>query len=105
MGGIFWDVVRCCEFMGLMQERGYEGFEYPPETRCDIFRPYVEQILRALGWEPEQYWLSDESIIADFVSFGIVSYGDLAPIGELGTEVSGGDFVWEVAVRLKEKIC
>ena len=91
--------------MGLMQERGYEGFEYPPETRCDIFRPYVEQILRALGWEPEEYWVSDESIIADFVSFGVVNDGDLAPIEELGIEVSGGDFVWEVAARLKQKIC
>ena len=87
--------------MGLMQERGYEGFEYPPELRCDIFRPYVVQILRALGWEPEEYWVSDESIIADFVSFGIVNDGDLAPIEELGIEVIGGDFVWEVAARLK----
>ncbi len=89
--------------MGLMEERGYEGFEYPPETKCDIFQPYVEQILRALGWEPEDYWVSDESIIADFVSFGIVHDGDLDPIEALGIEVSGGDFVWEVAVRLKQK--
>jgi hypothetical protein len=90
------------ENMGYMEEHGLTGFEYPPETKCDIFQPQVEQLLRALGWEPEDYWVSDESIIADFVSFGIVQEGDLAPIEQLGIEVGGGDFVWEVAARLKK---
>src|SRR4051812_27256936 len=103
MRGIFGMGSAVANFnMGLMEERGYEGIEYPPEAKCDIFRPQVEQILHALGWEPEEYWLSDESIIADFVSFGIVKDGDLAPIEELGVEVSGGDYIWEVAARLKK---
>ena len=81
-----------------MQEHGYEGFEYPPETNIEISRTYVEEVLHALGWAPEQYWLSDEGIIADLVA----EEEDFIKAKQLfGFEFSEGEFVWEVAARLK----
>ena len=41
------------------------GFEHTPETKVNIFQPYVDEILRLYGPEAENAWLSDESIIFD----------------------------------------
>ncbi|MDP4198997.1 MAG: hypothetical protein Q8922_15810 [Bacteroidota bacterium] len=65
--------------LGFVRCAGLMGWPVPERKRA--------------GEMPEDYWVSDESIIADFVSFGVVKDGDLACVEQLGIEVSGGDFV------------
>ena len=51
--------------MGFLEDHSITGFEYPPQTKIDIFRPYVDKILQLYGPEAEDAWLSDEAIIFD----------------------------------------
>lgn len=89
--------------MGFLEDHGITGFEYPPQTKIDIFRPYVDVILRLYGPESEDMFLTDESIIFDVCGdfFGEEPC-DVTPIEKLGVEVTEHDFVWEVAARLKK---
>ncbi len=79
------------------------GFEHAPETKVDIFQPYVDEIIRACGFEPEECLVTDESIIFDLAgSVFVEGPCDVSAIADLGVEVTEHDFVWEVAARLKQ---
>lgn len=89
-------------FMGFLEDHNITGFEYPPQTKIDIFRPYVDQILRLYGPEAEDAWLSDEAIIFDIAGDIFSGECDVTPIEKLGIEVTEHDLVWEVAARVKK---
>ena len=56
--------------MGFLEDHVITGFEYPPSDDGRPPRriePYAEKVLRACGWEPWQYMVTDESIIFCFL--------------------------------------
>jgi hypothetical protein len=87
--------------MPFLEDHNITGFEFAPETKVDIFQPYVEEVLLACGWEPEDYMITDESIIFDYAGNIFTGECDVSAIEKLGIEVTEHDFVWEVAARLK----
>ncbi len=78
------------------------GFEYPPQTKVDIFQPYVDLVIYACGFDPDECLVTDESIIFDYLGDFSTGECDVSPIEKLGVEVTEHDFVWEVAARLKK---
>ncbi len=83
-----------------IEDRDMEDFDSGEDAKIDIFRPYVDLVLYAFGFSPDEaLWVSDESIVADFIA----DDEDLIDaIQRLGFEFEESDFVWEVAARLKK---
>ncbi len=77
------------------------GFEHAPQTKIEIFRPYVDEILTLLGPEAADMLATDESIIFDACGDFFSGECDLSPLIVLGIEVTEHDYIWEVAAPLK----
>jgi hypothetical protein len=88
--------------MPFLEDHGITGFEFAPETKVDIFRPYVDLIIYACGFDPDECMVTDESIIFDYAGNIFTGECDVSAIEKLGIEVTEHDFVWEVAARLKK---
>jgi hypothetical protein len=86
--------------MSLTEDDSIEDFEFGEDAKIDIFRAYVDLVLYAFGTSPEEVsWISDESIVADFIA----DDEDLFNASQrLGFEFEESDFVWEVAARLRK---
>jgi hypothetical protein len=86
--------------MSEIQDRDIEDFEFGEDAKIDIFRPYVDLVLYAFGFSPDEVlWVSDESIVADFLA----DDEDLFNASQrLGFEFEESDFVWEVAAKLRK---
>ena len=86
--------------MSTVQDNDIEDFEFGEDAKIDIFRPYVDLVLYAFGSSPEEaLWVSDESIVADFIAD---DEDLLDAIQRLGFEFEAKDFIWEVAARLRK---
>jgi hypothetical protein len=85
-----------------MQDQDIESFDEGEDAKIDIFRQHVDLVLYAFGFSPDEVlWVSDESIVADFIS----DDEDLFDaIQRLGFEFEESDYVWEVAAKLKKTI-
>lgn len=88
--------------MSEMQDQEFEDFEFGEDTKIDIFRQHVDLVLYAFGFSPDEVlWVSDESIVADFIA----DDEDLFDaIQRLGFEFEESDHIWEVAAKLKKTI-
>ncbi len=86
--------------MSEIQDRDLEETEFAEDAKIDIFRPYVDLVLYAFGSSPDEaLWVSDESIVADFIA----DDEDLFNASQrLGFEFEESDFVWEIAARLRK---
>lgn len=86
--------------MSEMQDQDIESFDEGEDVKIDIFRTHVDLVLYAFGFSPDEVlWVSDESIVADFIA----DDEDLFDaIQRLGFEFEKSDFVWEVAAKLKK---
>ena len=86
--------------MSFMEDHNIDDFEFGEDAKIDIFRPYVDLVLYAFGFSPDEVlWVSDESIVADFIA----DDEDLFNASQrLGFEFEESDFVWEVAARLRK---
>jgi hypothetical protein len=86
--------------MSLTEDDNIEDFEFGEDAKIDIFRPYVDLVLYAFGFSPDEVlWVSDESIVADFIAD---DEDLLDAIQRLGFEFEESDYVWEVAAKLKK---
>ena len=86
--------------MSFLEDHNIEDFEFGEDAKIDIFRPYVDLVLYAFGSSPEEaLWVSDESIVADFIAD---DEDLLDAVQRLGFEFEESDFIWEVAARLKK---
>jgi hypothetical protein len=87
--------------MNTDHDQDLEGLSDAEDAKIELFRPHVDLVLYAFGVSPEEaLWVSDESIIADFVD----EDEDLIDaIQRLGFMFEAKDRVWEVAARLKQQ--
>jgi hypothetical protein len=84
--------------MGDMFSNKSVRFELAPTVLVDALAPYVERVLEALR-QPEAL-VTDLSVIADFSPDDGVR---AAASAELGVSMKSGDYVYEVAQRLRDK--
>ena len=86
--------------MSIVEDDNIEDFEFGEDAKIDIFHPYVDLVLYAFGSSPEEaLWVSDESIVADFIE----DDEDLFDaVQRLGFEFEESDYIWEVAARLRK---
>ena len=74
-----------------------QKFELAEQDNVERLSVAVERILRVMGFEIDDVLVTDESMVADFVT----SDEDLVRVrNELGVEISPRDYVWQVAERL-----
>jgi hypothetical protein len=84
------------EIQGLVRGK---KIVFAPQDKIRDLRPWVEQVLKAIG-HPEA-WVSNQSCVGDFGP----DDEEMAQIQEaLGIPVKGGDYIVDVAQRLKEKV-
>jgi hypothetical protein len=86
--------------MSEIHDDDIDGIEFGEDAKIDIFRSEVDLVLYALGFSPDEVlWVSDESIVADFIA----DDDDLFDaIQRLGFEFEESDYIWEVAATLKK---
>jgi hypothetical protein len=79
----------------------FEGLSDADDAKIELFRQHVDLVLYAFDCPPEEaLWVTDESIIADFID----EDEDLIDaIQRLGFMFEAKDRVWEVAARLKQQ--
>lgn len=83
-----------------MQDHDMEEFESGEDTKIEIFRTHVDLVLYAFGFSPDEVlWVSDESIVADFIAD---DEDLLDAIQRLGFEFEESDYIWEVAAKFKK---
>ena len=76
--------------------------DFSPSDGIEALEPYVDVVLEAVGHP--RAWVSDRSCVGDFRPEGDSSEKYGALISErLGMIVASGDYVVDVARRLKEK--
>jgi hypothetical protein len=103
MVGNAQDFLRCFHRLTspMNTNDDHENLSDADDAKIELFRPFVDLVLYAFGISPEEaLWVSDESIIADFVD----SDEDLIDaIERLGFMFEAKDHVWEIAARLKQQ--
>jgi hypothetical protein len=80
---------------------GVREVMFPPQVQVDDLPQWVGLVLEAVG-HPEA-WVSDESMVGDFWIGDPDRQEQVDRVAEvLGIEVSSGDYIHEVARRLRE---
>lgn len=87
--------------MNTNHDQDLEGLSDADDAKIQLFRSHVDLVLYAFGISPEEaLWVSDESIIADFID----EDEDLIDaIQRLGFMFEAKDHIWEVAARLRQQ--
>ena len=65
-----WDARKVSLRASFMEDHNIDDFEFgEDEDSLMIFRPYVDLVLYAFGFSPDEaLWVSDESITFDFIA-------------------------------------
>ena len=86
--------------MSEVQDHDFEDFEFGEDAKIDIFRQHVDLVLYAFGFSPDEVlWVSDESIVADFIADDEDLFDAIQRLGFVFEE---SDYIWEVAAKLKK---